>query len=190
MIGAVVHGGRVSCPRALATLLLVTALPAFAHRVNVFAVVEDGEVAISAKFARGRKVVGGDVSLCDPRDGRILAAGRTDEAGQCRLPLPPGSDGGLTVVLDAGLGHRAEWALAAEDMPRATASSVPDPASAVQPVGGGASAPLPPAPDKPAEAPAERPLWLSTILGLAIIWLLAGAALLWRRRPGAGEARP
>jgi nickel transport protein len=190
MSSAVVIGRRGSCRWALALLALVMALPAFAHRVNVFAVVEDGEVAISAKFARGRKVVGGGVTLCDPRDGRVLASGQTDETGHCRIPLPPGSDGGLTVVLDAGLGHRAEWRLAAEDMPTVPVEPVAN-GEAVGAVAVTPSAPPAPALGGAAEVPAgRRPLWLTTTMGLAIIWLLAGVAMIWRRRSGSGEARP
>lgn len=90
--------------------------PAMAHRVTVFAWVEDGRIHAQGQFARGKPAMNVPIQAESPVDGTVLASVTTDADGTAILPLPQGAaQTGLTIVLNAGGGHRAEWAMTAAD---------------------------------------------------------------------------
>jgi hypothetical protein len=95
----------------LAALTLFWARPADAHRVTIFAWVEDGMVHTESKFSGGRKPVGATVKVLAP-GGEQLLEGKTDEKGAFSFKPPVKTE--LKVVLLAGAGHRAEWTLHAD----------------------------------------------------------------------------
>ncbi len=84
-----------------------------AHKVTVFAWVEEDRVHTESKFSRGKKVNSGAIVVYDLQGNRLLE-GKTDEQGHFSFPVP--KKAALKIELQAGMGHRAEWILPAEEM--------------------------------------------------------------------------
>ncbi|PIP46320.1 MAG: hypothetical protein COX16_09470 [Deltaproteobacteria bacterium CG23_combo_of_CG06-09_8_20_14_all_51_20] len=83
-----------------------------AHRVNVFAWVDGDMIMVEAKFAGGKRVMGGAIKVMD-ETGKLIHEGKTDEKGSYAFAIP--ARGALTIVVEAGQGHRGEWNLVVED---------------------------------------------------------------------------
>lgn len=96
-----------------AVMLLLPVQNIFAHRVNVFAWVEDDTVFVESKFAGGRKVTGGKIIVTDSK-GTELLTGKTDDQGEFSFTIPQKTE--LKIILEAGLGHRAEWTIQASEI--------------------------------------------------------------------------
>ena len=79
-----------------------------AHKVMIFAWVEGDTVYSESKFSGGRMVKHGKIIVYD-LEGNKLLDGRTDEKGAFNFKLP--NRNGMKVVLEAGMGHRAEWTI-------------------------------------------------------------------------------
>jgi nickel transport protein len=109
---------------------LTAAASAWGHGLSVFAWAEGGRVFVESKFSGGKRPVDATVRVLDP-DGRELLTGKTDDQG--RWAFDPPQKTALKIVLEAGLGHRAEWTLRAEEV-------------GAPPHGAGAAAPPPQAP--------------------------------------------
>lgn len=110
---------------ALAVCLVWTPA-ALAHRVYIFAWVEGDTIMTDCYFSKSKKVRGGRVTVFDP-GGKKLLEGRTDENGAFSFKIPQKTD--LRLVLDAGMGHKAEWLLEAGDLPGAAMGETAGPAS-------------------------------------------------------------
>jgi nickel transport protein len=82
--------------------------PAMAHKVNVFAYVEDGKIHIESYFPDGKLVAGGAIEVWDSQKLKV-ASGVTDKDGKCVLPIPKRDD--LTIVIDASMGHKNSFLL-------------------------------------------------------------------------------
>ena len=100
-------------------LLAVLFAPAVAHRVNIFAFVDGGEIQVECGFSRGSSVQAGKIEVLDAATGAILLTGATDEQGIFRFPIPEaaretGHD--LLIRVKAGEGHQNEWRIAAADL--------------------------------------------------------------------------
>ncbi len=134
-------------------LVLLTPATAGAHRVNIFAWVEGGTVFVECRYPDGGTVHGGLIRVIDSA-GRELLSGKTDDAGEFSFKAPGAQD--LSIVLEAGMGHRAEWPLSAQELASAgtpaTAAPAP-PAAAARP-----AADTPPPPDAPGRTPAAADL--------------------------------
>ncbi len=85
---------------------------AWAHRVNVFAWAEGDIVYVECKFSGGKKIVGGNIIVSDS-SGVVLLTGRTNDQGEFSFKRPQLTD--LKIILNAGMGHRAEWTLPVDD---------------------------------------------------------------------------
>ncbi len=108
------------------SLLLLSSLgprEALAHRVNLFAWVEGDTVHTASKYPDGTRVKEGLIRVLDGA-GRELLQGKTNERGEFSFPIPRRED--LTIVLEAGMGHRADWTLPREELGGEPASA-PDP---------------------------------------------------------------
>jgi nickel transport protein len=81
---------------------------ALAHRVNLFAWVEEDTVFVESKFAGGKRVKAGKIIVLDP-DGKELLSGVTNDNGEFSFKIPKSAD--LKVILIAGQGHQAEWTI-------------------------------------------------------------------------------
>lgn len=94
------------------TLLLLHGA-ALAHRVNVFAYVEAGKIYTEGYFPDGKPVVGGKVLVHDSTN-RLLLEGTTNDEGLFSFDIPLDDD--LTIVIDAGMGHRNSFELKKADV--------------------------------------------------------------------------
>lgn len=100
-------------PAALCAMAIIMAAGmAFAHRVNVFAWVEGDTVRVECKFSDGTKVRQGVIRVFDSGGAEILN-GKTTDGGKFSFKAPAPDD--LKIVLEAGMGHRAEWRLSTQD---------------------------------------------------------------------------
>ncbi len=90
-----------------------------AHRVNVFAYVEGDSLVIEGYFSKSAKARNCDVHVLSAA-GRTLASGTTDDKGIVSFPLTEMAPvtGRLTVVLETQDGHRAEYQVTREDIPK------------------------------------------------------------------------
>ncbi len=93
--------------------LIVNASDAAAHNVTVFAWVEGNTVHTESKFSGGRKAKNAPIEVYDST-GNLLLSGETDDQGNFSFPIPRKTK--MKVVLQAGMGHKAEWIIATEDL--------------------------------------------------------------------------
>ena len=117
--------------------LLLTAIiligshgPALAHKVMIFAWVEGDTVFTESKFSGGKKAINASVELFD-KDGKKLLEGKTDNKGEFSFKIPKVSD--LRIVLNAAMGHKAEWTVPESEIREAGA--IAEKKSAVEPSG-------------------------------------------------------
>ena len=192
----------------VAALMLLTAGAALAHRVNVFAWVEGDTVFVECKYPDGTKVHEGVIRVLDSASKELLS-GKTNDKGEFSFRVPKLDD--LTVVLEAGMGHRGDWPLSRQDLspageapgqtspavsqtaPKTEAPAATEPSPAAAP-------PLPADIDKVIEkaldkklAPIRRMLAemqeqkvrLTDVLGgIGYIIGLVGVAAYFKRKPG------
>ncbi len=95
----------------LMSLLLMASTQA--HKVNLFAYAEGGTVFTESYFPDGKAVKGGKVLVYDSRDA-LLLEGVTDQDGLFHFEIPKMDD--LTIVIDAGMGHRNSFTLKKADL--------------------------------------------------------------------------
>ena len=105
---------------ALVVMLQATAL---AHRVNVFAFVDGGDIVVECSYSKSKRVNRGSIEVRDAASDAVLLTGETDENGHFRFPVPEAAKAagtGLRIVLRAGEGHQNDWVVeASEFMPEA-----------------------------------------------------------------------
>ena len=87
---------------------LVWIVPAQAHKVNIFAYVEDGKIYTESYFPDGKPVEGGGIEVLDSQNQKV-AEGVTDKDGKCMIPVPKKDD--LTIVINASMGHKNSYLL-------------------------------------------------------------------------------
>jgi len=120
----------ISCLCAILFVLTVLPEQARAHRVNIFAVVENGMVRVDCYYSKSRRVKDGKVAVLDAATGATFLSGVTDAEGNWSFPVPEaaravGHD--LKLVLEAGEGHRAEWIVEAKEFAAASTASASAP---------------------------------------------------------------
>lgn len=91
----------------LACLLLFVST-AYAHKVNIFAYVEGGQIFSESYFPDGRPVIGGKVFLYD-QAGTLLVKGETDNKGYWNTGIPKVED--LKLEIKASMGHKNSYRL-------------------------------------------------------------------------------
>jgi nickel transport protein len=111
--------------------LFLGVLPAEAHRVTVFAWVDGDTVHTESKFPGGREVNEGKIAVFDNVTGEKLLEGQTDAQGAFSFPIPRRT--ALRIELLAGMGHKSEWIVPAEEIGAAAKSAPVSPAPAVLP---------------------------------------------------------
>ena len=89
-----------------AIILIGSSGPALAHKVIIFAWVEGDTVFTESKFSGGKKAINAPVVIFD-KDGKKLLEGKTDNNGEFSFKIPKVTD--LKIVLNAAMGHKAEW---------------------------------------------------------------------------------
>jgi nickel transport protein len=98
----------LKCLFAVLILVLLVSGPALAHKVNLFAYAEQGTVFTESYFPDGRAVEKGKVLVYDSKDQKLLE-GETDTQGMFSFDIP--KIDALTIVIDAGMGHKNEFKL-------------------------------------------------------------------------------
>lgn len=136
----------------VAALMLLAAGAALAHRVNVFAWVEGDMVFVECKYPDGTKVHEGVIRVLDSA-GKELLSGKTNDKGEFSFKVPKQDD--LTIVLEAGMGHRGDWPLSRQDL--APAGEAPKPGPAAAPQASPKNEAPSPAAAEPAAGPASPP---------------------------------
>lgn len=100
------------------TLLLAAAPDARAHRSNIFAWAEGGEIHIECSFSGGKPVMNSPVQVLDAATGAQVTEATTDAEGMGSFPIPAAARDkrmDLKLILAAGEGHRGEWIITAEE---------------------------------------------------------------------------
>jgi len=102
------HNTRFSFIILFLTSIILTGshVPALAHKVMIFAWVEGDTIFTESKFSGGKKAIHAPVVIFD-KDGKKLLEGKTDNKGEFSFKIPKLTD--LKIVLNAGMGHKAEW---------------------------------------------------------------------------------
>ena len=90
---------------------------ALAHNVFLTAYVEGDMVFVEGGFSDGTFCKNSKIEVFDPSGNRLLE-GKTDENGVFSFKPPQKTD--LKVVLNAGMGHRDEYTVPAEELPDMT----------------------------------------------------------------------
>jgi nickel transport protein len=88
---------------------------ALAHKVILFAWVESGRIHSESSFGGKRKVKKGKINVSD-KTGRIILTGETDQNGNYSFDIPKNILSDITLTLDAGTGHKAQWKLTRDEI--------------------------------------------------------------------------
>ncbi len=91
----------------------LAASPVNAHRVTVFAWAEGDTVFVESKFAGGKKVRQGEVTVYDTQKKQLLK-GKTNDQGEFTFKVPKKTE--LIIVVSAGMGHQGEWTVPLEEL--------------------------------------------------------------------------
>ncbi len=92
-----------------------------AHKVIVFAWVEDGMVITQGSFGSKKKAQNCVVKVKDSNEA-VLFQGRTDKEGMYSFKVPAIVNTDLIVVLEAGSGHQATWTIPMNELNQASAA--------------------------------------------------------------------
>jgi nickel transport protein len=117
---------RLAFTLLIASLLIAVGNPpALAHKATIFAWVEGDTVYTESKFMGGTEVRNAQILVFDG-EGTQLLEGTTNGSGEFSFKVPKLAD--LTVVLNAGMGHRAQWTVPESEIREASGTSEGKPA--------------------------------------------------------------
>jgi nickel transport protein len=85
----------------------------WAHQVNVFAWVEGDMVFVEGYYPGGKKAQNSLVEVYSSGGAKLLE-GRTNQQGELSFKIPAKED--LRLVLTAGMGHKNDFTITAEDL--------------------------------------------------------------------------
>ena len=86
---------------------------ALAHKVNIFAYVDNGVVYTESYFPDGRPVENGAIEVYDSQGYKLLE-GVSDNEGLFSFTIPKKDD--LTIVINASMGHKNNFILKKEEI--------------------------------------------------------------------------
>jgi nickel transport protein len=110
-----------------ALIILFIPSPGWAHRLQVFAYLDQGQIVVNASFSRNRPVAHGTVHAT-LADGTPIFQGTTDAKGVLRFPRPDMPAGErLVITVSGGPGHQGRWVMTPEDLGFAGQDSVAAP---------------------------------------------------------------
>ena len=97
--------------------MLIVTIPSFvfAHKVNIFAYVEDGTVYTESYFPDGKKVSGGLVEVYDSQGNKLLE-GKTNKDGY--FNFKPSKRDDLKIFINASMGHKSSYTLSVDELPK------------------------------------------------------------------------
>ena len=102
---------------------LVSAAPALAHKVVVFAYAEQGQIFVESGFGSKRPCKQSRVVVFRADAGDLVHEGQTNDQGKYQFDIPSGLDQALRVRVEAGPGHAGEWLLALDHISSALPAS-------------------------------------------------------------------
>ena len=104
---------------ALAALAVAaSSVAAYAHQLNVFAYVEDGQVIVESRFSNGNAPRLGEVQVLDGNSQPVMTLPLTED-GTVSFPLDPShADTGLLIEVSTSGGHDNYWILTPDDIAR------------------------------------------------------------------------
>lgn len=84
---------------------------AYAHRLNVFAWLNNDKIVVQCNFGSRRPAQNGNVKVMDSVTHKELLTGQTNASGEFVFPAPEvvREGHGLIIQVDAGQGHMGEW---------------------------------------------------------------------------------
>jgi len=88
--------------------VMISASVAFAHKVIIFAWVEDGMIHTQSSFGSKRKARNCTITVVDDK-GTVVHKGQTDLEGNYSFKILEKVNSDLILKLDAGTGHQAQW---------------------------------------------------------------------------------
>ena len=94
-------------------IVLVTV--AFAHKVIIFAWVEDGMIFSQSSFGSKRKARDCAITVLNDK-GMVIHKGQTDKQGEYSFKIPENIDSDLILKLEAGTGHQAQWKISKQEL--------------------------------------------------------------------------
>ena len=113
-----------------ATLLGLFCIPAYCHKIRVFAYSEGDTIIGETSLSGGKKAQQTTIIVSDKVSGRQLLTTKTDDNGLFSFPVPEEARENrlaLLIIADAGEGHRNQWLLDAADyLPEAGDESTTD----------------------------------------------------------------
>lgn len=122
-------------PVCLAVILCTS--QSFAHRINIFALVEADQIRVECKFSKKSPAQNSPVTIQDKASGKQLALKNTDEQGIALFPVTAemkSAPQGLIAHINAGEGHENDFEIEKSELDGASASSgtetAPAPAAA------------------------------------------------------------
>lgn len=136
---------------------------AFAHKVIIFAWVEDGMIYTESSFGSKRKARDCAIKVFN-ENGMVIHQGQTDPKGNYSFKIPENIDSDLILKLEAGTGHQAQWKISKDEL--VTKSSDQDIKTAM----------------KKKENLEKSPSILKIITGIAIIFFLAMGVRFLKRK--------
>ncbi|MBF0288222.1 MAG: hypothetical protein HQM14_10420 [SAR324 cluster bacterium] len=86
-----------------------------AHGATISARVEGNVVRSESKLSTGKALQHGKITVMDG-SGNTLLTGETDHHGIFSFSLPKQKP--ITIIVNSGDGHRAEWTLGEDDLPQ------------------------------------------------------------------------
>jgi len=96
-------------------LVLVPLHQAIAHKVIIFAWVEDGMIFTESSFGSDRKAKDCPIRVLN-ENGVIVHTGQTNHKGEYAFKVPENIDSDLLLKLDAGPGHQAQWKISKAEL--------------------------------------------------------------------------
>lgn len=117
---------RIYLSSILAILLCFYVLlpgQADAHRLNVFAWLENDQILVECNFGEKRPAANAAVTIVDDTDQKELLHGKTNAEGKYSFAVPDiiRQGHGLIISVNAGQGHVGEWAMNASELYAAAA---------------------------------------------------------------------
>lgn len=91
---------------------------ASAHRLNVFAWLENDQILVDCAFPQNRPAKNAHVAILDNVTKKTLLEGKTNQEGRFSFPTPDviRQGHGLLIEVNAGQGHRGEWLMDASEL--------------------------------------------------------------------------
>ena len=148
-------------------LTVITAMihvsSAFAHKVIIFAWVEDGIIYTQSSFGSKKKAKDCAIIVLNEK-GMVVHKGHTDGQGNYSFKIPENIDSDLILKLEAGTGHQGQWKIPKDEL--VTKPYEQDIPTAM----------------KEKEKLEKNPSILKIITGIVIIFLLAMAVKVLKRK--------